>query len=123
MAEITQVFEISVEHAGDYIFIPAGILIIYQQGRFKVFSESAQHNFLRRTISRYPWPSLLNTVVENGTSVRLKDILDEIEHKNGFSALSTETVLEICYEANPRQLFFLQRYLSDSPSHTNMPPS
>lgn len=123
MAEITHIFDIGVEFAGDYIFTPAGILIVYQQGRFKIFSESAQHNFLRRTISRHPWTALLDTVVERGTSVRLRDITDEIEDKNGFSELNTETVLEMCYEANPRQLFFLRRYLSESPSQTNMPPS
>ncbi|UNO47421.1 hypothetical protein [Alicyclobacillus acidoterrestris] len=125
MPEITRIMEISVEEAGDYIFTPAGVLITYRTGQFRVFSESARHNFLRRVVSRHPWDELLSdAVVERGASVRLRDVTAEIDEKIGPDELSTEAVLELCYRTNPRQLFFLRRYFeANSPSQTSMPPS
>lgn len=111
MSEIAKVYEISVEPSGDYIFTASGVVVLYQNGRFRVYSESAKHNFLRRAISRHAWAELLETVVEQDTSVRLRDVTDDVQNKYGPSAISTEAVLSICYKSNPKQLFFLERYL------------
>ncbi|MFB5191226.1 hypothetical protein [Alicyclobacillus fastidiosus] len=124
MPEIKRIMEISVEEAGDYIFTPAGVLITYRTDQFRVFAESARHNFLRRVVSKYPWENLLDVVVEQGTSVRLRDVTEELNTKIGSDEMSTEAVLEFCYRSNPRQLFFLRRYFDDSsPSQASMPPS
>jgi hypothetical protein len=122
MAEITRVFEISVEAPGDYIFTPVGIVMIFRNQQFQVYSESAQHNFLRRVLHRHPWDQLLTGVKERGSNVRLRDLTEEIENKIGLDTDSTEAVLELCYRMNPRQLFFLQRYFSSDPSQANIPP-
>lgn len=123
MSEIKHIFEIHVEAAGDYIFSQAGIIIVFQNQQFRVFSESAQHNFLRRVVSRHPWNKLFETVTEQGTSIRLRDVTDDVTNKIGFDEMTTEAVLKTCYRTNPRQLFFLRRYFSNSPSQANMPPS
>lgn len=123
MPKITQVYEVSVEDPGDYIFTPSGIVIALENGQFQVYSENARHNFLRRTLMRHDWDKLLlDSVAEQGSAVRLRDVTKDLTKNMGFSTWSTEAVLETCYEMNPRQLFFLRRY-STSPSQTNMPPS
>ncbi|WAH34994.1 hypothetical protein [Alicyclobacillus dauci] len=123
MAEIAKVFEVSVEEAGDYIFSPAGVVIVFRNQQFQVFTESARHNFLRRVLTRHPWDKLLTAVTEHGVSVRLRDVTEDVSNKIGLDAMSTEAVLEACYESNPLQLFFLRRHFSNSPSQANMPPS
>lgn len=125
MAEIVQILELSVEEAGDYIFSPAGIVMVFKNKRFQLFSESARHNFLRRILTRHSWEQLLETVNDGdgGASARLRDITEEVMQKSGPDELSIEAVLQICYDTNPRQLFFLQRYFTNSPSQASMPPS
>lgn len=123
MPQIESVFEVSIEEAGDYIFSPVGIVILFRNKQFTVYSESARHNFIRRVVSRYPWPELLKTVTHQDANMRLRELTAELQQKTGLDELSTEAVLQTCYDMNPRQLFFLRRYLSSSPSQTNMPPS
>ncbi|MFD1675131.1 hypothetical protein [Alicyclobacillus fodiniaquatilis] len=123
MAEIVQILELSVEEAGDYIFSPAGIVMVFKNKRFQLFTESARHNFLRRIVTRHSWEQLFETVNDGGTSARLRDITEEVANKSGPDELSIEAVLQICYDTNPRQLFFLQRYFTNSPSQASMPPS
>lgn len=122
MPKIRNVYEISVEESGDYIFTPTGVVIVLENGQFSVYSESARHNFLRRALMRYPWDQMLyESAEEQDISVRLRDMTEEIAKKIGTGPWGTDAILQTCYDMNPRQLFFLQRY-STSPSQTNMPP-
>ncbi|WP_157071001.1 hypothetical protein [Alicyclobacillus acidiphilus] len=121
MAKITRIFEASIEEQGDYIFTPSGVVLLLHNGNFLIYSESARHNFLRRTCMRHGWDDLVEGVREQGLYVRIRDVTNDVQKRLDPDTWSVEAVLDTWYSQNPRQLFFLQRY-SSSPSQTNIPP-
>ncbi len=108
---IDKVYVLSIEEPGDFVFQPAGVVIVFENRHFQVYSTSADHNRLRATLHRYAWGDLELGVSHQGTDYRLEDVTEDTARHGWVHAGSTPQILRWLYENNPRQLFFLARFV------------
>jgi hypothetical protein len=102
---------LSVEEPGDYIFTPAGVVIVTERAQFNLYCVSANHNVYRAALLRLDWTKLERGAEFRGRSFRLEDITADMAQLGWTHASAIPDILRHLYESNPRHLFFLQRYL------------
>ncbi|WP_026961965.1 hypothetical protein [Alicyclobacillus herbarius] len=117
---IDKIYILSVEEPGDFVFSPAGVVILLENKHFKVYSSSSEHNRYRATLQRYSWKELEDGIHHRGADYRLEDVTADMARHGWVDASSTPDILHCLYETNPRQMFFLKRVLQ---SITDSSPS
>lgn len=111
---VDEVYVLEVQEPGDYLLQVSAIVIFYNTKRFEVYSDSANHNRFRSVIQKFSLEELMRgmhwkeaeyrlTVADFGAAGSLAD--DGV-----FPAVPT--ILQSLYRRNPRQLYFLRKYLS-----------
>jgi hypothetical protein len=100
---------LSVEEPGDYLFEPAGVVILLHNRHYQVYCTSANHNRFKAALNRFAWGDLENGVVYRETSYRLTDVTQEMARRGWLEADNTPDILRHLYEENPRHLFFLAK--------------
>jgi hypothetical protein len=111
--KIRRVFQLDVEEEGDFIFAPAGIVILFDNNRFTVYCESSRHNKLRAALHRIPWNEFANGVKFKNMELRLQDLTNEMAQNGWTTASSVPHILRHALSINPRYLYFLKRYVDD----------
>lgn len=102
------VFLLSVEEPGDYLFVPAGVVILMEREQFQIFCVKSCHNLYRQVIYKFPIDELLKGVHYRDTGFRLEDISDTLARHGWLDTSAVPEILGHLYEKNPRHLFFLK---------------
>ena len=108
---IRHVFQLDVEDEGDFIFVPAGMVIVFENNRFTLYCQNARHNKLRSALTRIPWADFGNGVKFKDMELRLQDLTQEMAQNGWTNATSVPHILRHALETNPRYLYFLSRYV------------
>jgi hypothetical protein len=111
---LTHIYELSIEDEGDYIFVPSGLVIIYENLRFTVYCQNARHNVIRAALSRFAWQDLELGQSYRGSIFRLREITNDLAQYGWKDTSSIPQILRHCYDLNRRHLYFLERYLESS---------
>jgi hypothetical protein len=110
---IRHVYQLDVEDEGDFIFTPAGIVILYENNRFTIYCESPRHNKLRQALHRIPWNEFETGVKFRDMELRLRDLTDQMAQNGWTNADFVPHILRHTYSSNPRYFYFLKRYVDD----------
>lgn len=108
---LKEVYILSVEPPGDYIFTPAGVVIVLQNDTFKVYCVSSSHNLYRAALHKHSWEQLEHGVLFRESEFRLTSITDEMKERGWTHGDSIPAILSYLHACNPMHLFFLQRHL------------
>lgn len=113
--KLDRVFILEVEEAGDFIFVPSGVVFVTERHRIQLYCASSNHNRYRAALVRHQWEELENGVRFRDTEYRLNDITQEMTDMGWRYVSASNLILRHLYVTNQRNLFFLERYthLSD----------
>lgn len=109
---LKRVYLLSVEEAGDYIFTPDGVVVLLENGHFRLYCPNSSHNRYRAALNKFPWEELERGVVFRETGIRLADITSDIQRRGWTDTSSIPALLAHLYEENPKHLHFLRRLVS-----------
>lgn len=124
---LKEVYILSVEPPGDYIFTPSGVVFLMENDMFKIYCVSSSHNLYRGALHKHPWNELEQGVVFRDSAFRLENLTQEMNERGWTHAESIPAILEYLYTTNRKQLFFLAKHVETysvvtSPVHPNIPP-
>ncbi|MCL6592979.1 MAG: hypothetical protein K6T31_03305 [Alicyclobacillus sp.] len=107
---VFKVYVLSTEERPGDVFTASGVVVRLTDGRFSVYCPSASHNLFKAAVDKFPWNELEVGVTFRGTALRLTDLTQRLESAAGNGQPVT-TLLAALYHENPRQYFFLRRFL------------
>jgi len=111
-AKVQRIFLLEVQEPGDYLLQVSGVVVLYSNQRFDVYSSSANHNRFRAAVHKFPFSELAQGVLWKGAEYRLTETDVQTDLEGTDNAGTVSTLLGQLYAENPRQLFFLKKYLS-----------
>lgn len=106
------VYVLSVEEPGDYLFVPAGVVILMERERFIVHCIKSSHNLYRQAIHKFSVDELLRGVDYRDHGFRLEDVTAPMAERGWVDSASIPDILRRLYEQNQRHMFFLERVLT-----------
>lgn len=107
---LKHIFLLSVEEPNDYIFTPAGVVIVSENYKFTIFCQSSNHNLYRAAINKHTWEEFSKGVVFRGHEFRMTDLSEEMARKGWTTTGSVDAILRYIYTLNKRHLFFLEKF-------------
>ncbi|QQE76842.1 hypothetical protein [Alicyclobacillus sp. SO9] len=109
--KVEDIFVLSVEEPGDYVFEPSGVVVLYSNKKFQLYSTSANHNRFRAALNRFSWTELTKGVVWKDAEYRITPVEDSVKQTDWEDPQQVPAVLQRLYNMNPKYLFFLERHL------------
>lgn len=102
------VYVLSVEEPSDYLFVPAGVVVVMEREQFVVHCAKSSHNLFRQAVYKFPIQDLLTGVRYRDYGFRLEDVTADMTKQGWTESSSIPNILRALYDQNPRHLFFLK---------------
>ncbi|MDQ0188463.1 hypothetical protein JI721_16085 [Alicyclobacillus cycloheptanicus] len=102
------VYLLSVEEPDDYIFVPAGVVVLMERQQFQVYCVKSSHNLYRQALHKFSFDELEQGVRYRDYGFRLEDLSTMMVQHGWVDTASIPDILANLYERNPRHLFFLR---------------
>ncbi|MCL6592414.1 MAG: hypothetical protein K6T31_00425 [Alicyclobacillus sp.] len=108
---VSKVYLLSTEERPGDVYTVTGVVVRMSDGRFSVFCPSASHNLYKAAVDKFPWNELERGVSFRGTAMRLTDWTQRLTGSPEGNEQPVSSLLAALYQENPRQYFFLRRFL------------